>query len=331
VHVFHDERGFTSDTRYGVHGMLAVPDDLVEEFGREIRRLRAKQGYFHEMHFKDLATRTPDASPDWLLARDCLRFLFEFGFESARFKAFAVDFKHSEFDRVRYHTRTKAYRRFAVTNAKSLVAWCLRGDGKLLVTPFTDAGNPHARAFRRRDGTLFDSFGRYVERECRIARTQEGKTFYPDVEFSSPLRAIPSNPSMLSEQLASELGLSMDELITRSDLIQLTDLLVGSLGAALAPDASNVGKQQLIELVASHLAETYELPLSKAIKRARRFSLSCFPGTGRTPYAVSLAGVREFGVELLRTNHDLRQLRFPTTGERLDAVHITSGIGRSPS
>lgn len=320
VTVFHDERGFTRKSRYGVHGMLAIPSTLVNGFGAELRRIRNQFGYEHEIHFKDLGGTRPSDSPDWLVARAWLRFLLEHGLEQARFKAFAVDFRHEEFDQVRYPKPLDAYRRFVVTNAKALVAWCLRGDGLLLVTPFTDAGNPHARSIRKRDGTLFDSFGSYVERECRKAREQEGKGFYPEVRFERPLTPIASSPSKLNAVTASELGLTLQELKCCSDLIQLTDLVTGALGASLSLDARNHGKQALVEAVAGFLAATYQLPLHKSLRRSRRLSLSCFPGPGRTPYAVSLSGVREYGVELLRTNEDLRQLHLSTAGFRIDAV-----------
>jgi hypothetical protein len=325
VSVFHDERGFTARSRYGLHGMLSVPDAMVDSFGAELRRIRHVHGYRHEIHFKKLGGARPTQSPDWKVARDWLRFLFEHGLEQARFKAFAVDFHHEEFDRSRYPKPLDAYRRFAVTNGKSLIAWSLRGDGLLYVTPFTDAGNPHARFARRRDGTLFDSFGTYVERECLRARVDEGKAFYPEVQFRTKLTPIPSSPSKLTETLADSLGMTFAELSFRSDLIQLTDLLVGSLGASLSLDATNYGKQMLVEQVATFLSEAYSLPLAKALKRSRRLSLSCFPGPGRTPYAVSLSGVRRYGVELLRTTHDLKQLHLSTVGFRADAVpEITS-------
>lgn len=321
VHVFHDESGFTNQSRFGIHGLLAVPDVHVELLGRELAAMRRRHGYEHEVHFTDLGGAKHEESPAWLLARDWLRATLENFLEVARLKVFVVDTLHQEYDRTRYPRPAHAYRRFAVTVAKSMIAWCFRGEDLLLIRPYTDAGNPHAALHRRRDGTLFDSFERYVVRECQRARSLEGKDYYPaEVQFVAPLTQIPSRPSQLTAGLASNLGLSPDELRVRSDLIQLTDLLVGCVGAALRLDTANAGKVQLAEALASSLAATYALPLSKALRRSRRFSVSYFPGPGRTPYSISLAGVRKYGLDLLRTNVALRQFHLADVGFRVDAV-----------
>ncbi|MGE0598544.1 MAG: hypothetical protein AB7J35_01795 [Dehalococcoidia bacterium] len=326
VHIFHDESGFTGDARFGHHGLLAVPDKLVEDFGGELRRLRRSYGYPHEVHFKDLGSTSPSTSPSWLLARSWLNLLFQFGLNEARLKVFGVDMKHVEFDRARYPKPLHAYRRFAVTVAKSMVAWCYRDLQSLSVTPYTDSGNPHANYLRSRDGTLFDSFERYLVSECQKER-RNGKEFYPEeLTFARSLTAIPSSPSKLTPELADSLGLTMRQLETRSDLIQLVDLVVGCVAAAVRLDLKNEGKKALVEQVAGVLSKTYSLPLWKALDESRRFSVSFFPGPGRTPYSVSLSGVRRYGLDMLQANAGLKQLHLSRVGFRPDSVPIISEV-----
>jgi len=321
VHLFHDESGFTNRDRFGIHGLLAVPDLRVESIGHELAAMRRRHGYEHEVHFKDVGGARQSQSPAWRLARDWLRSTLEHFLEEARVKVFVVDMRHEEYDRTRYARPVSAYRRFAISAGKSMVAWCFRGDDVLLIRPYTDAGNPHAQLARKKDGTLFDSFARYVVSECVKAKKVEGKDFYPeDVRFVHPLVAVPSNPSKLNLETAEGLGLSVDELRVRSDFIQLIDLIVGSVGSAVRLETVNAGKVELAEQVAGYLAHTYTLPLSRALKRSRRLSVSYFPGPGRTPYAISLSGVRQYGCELLRTDAAMKQLYLTESGFRKDAV-----------
>lgn len=325
--LFHDESGFTSNDRYGVHGMLAVPDELVDLLGAELLRARVRHGYHNEIHFKDLGSSRWQQSPNWLVARDWVELLFKHFFTRVRFKAFAVDTKHEDFDRTRYPNPLSAYRRFFVTDAKSLVAWCLRGEGTLLLTPYTDAGNSLAQRRRRRDGTLFDSFGSYLERECNRERELSGKAFYPISIRVARLEPINSRPSKLTSQDADRLGLSLDQLRVRSDFIQLTDLVTSSLNVALTLSSKNEGKQHLAELVVDGFASWLDMPWDRTLPLRRRFSLSCFPGPGRTPYAVSLRGVRQEGIRFLQQHPEVARRLGPKTGVRPDAVGAQLDLG----
>ncbi|HML98128.1 MAG TPA: hypothetical protein PKD75_06570 [Tepidiformaceae bacterium] len=330
VHLFHDESGFTNRDRFGIHGLLAIPDQRLEAIGNELAAMRRRHGYEHEVHFKDVGGARQSQSPAWLLARDWLRSTLGHFLEEARVKVFVVDTHHEEYDRKRYPKPVNAYRRFAISAGKSMVAWCFRGEEVLLIRPYTDAGNPHAAWVRRKDGTLFDSFARYLLQECVKARATDGKEFYPEeVRFVDPLVAVPSSPSKLNSDVAANLGLSMDELRIRSDFIQLIDLIVGCIGSAVRLDTVNAGKVELAEQIAGYLAHTYTLPLSRALKRSRRLSVSYFPGPRRTPYSISLSGVRQYGCELLRTDAAMKQLYLPESGFRRDAVPGSISVRRS--
>src|SRR5690606_12638894 len=179
----------------GVHGMLAVPDKLVDAIAEDLQRIRRKHGYFHEIHYKKLGGARRNEAADWRVAREWLDTFFAHYLASVRFKGFGIDTKHELFDKARYPTMTSAYRRFVITTAKSQVAWSLRGPGVVKISPFTDAGSGAAKHIRK-DGDLFKGFARYVERECRRAR-ELGKRFYPDLVICHPLRAIDSSPSAL--------------------------------------------------------------------------------------------------------------------------------------
>lgn len=318
-HLFHDEAGFAAKQRYGVHGILAVPDHLLVPLWTALRRERAENRYWSEIHFTDLGGSGVKRSASWQTAHAWLRLFFEYALNGVRFKAFAVDMQHSEFDRKRYPNETAAYRRFAITVAKALIAWSLRGDRFLLLTAFTDHGNPSAQRLRR-DGRLFDKFHVYVERECRREKIRNGKRFYPEVRFRQPLRAVRSSPSQLTQEDAELLGCTLDELRMYSDYVQLVDLLAGCVNAALSLKVQSEGKVRLAEAFASHLARNYELPWHRSLDRRRSMSVSMFPGPGRTPYAISLAGVKKAGLLAIQSDPTLKALFSERYGFRPDAV-----------
>ncbi len=316
-HLFHDEAGFKRGGRYGIHGMLAVPDEMLEPLGADLTAVRRKYNYWSEIHYNKLGGSRVEGSASWCVANGWLRNFFEHYLNSVRFKAFAIDTRHEEFDRVRYPTMTAAYRRFIISNGKSLIAWCLRGPGTLVLSPFTDAGNASAARVRR-DGDLFQGFDRYVARECRRERLR--KPFYPDVRFSHPLQPVVSSPSKLTTQQAASLGISLEHLKLLSDYIQLVDLLTGSLHAALAAEVSSEGKRRLADNVARELSRSYDLPWNRSVKQRRRFSFSCFPGPGRTPYAISLASLRSRGLASLQSDRERLGEWQSTLGFHPDAV-----------
>lgn len=321
--LFHDESGFAQGDRWGVHGMLAIPADRVDAIAAALAQVRRTRGYYSEVHLKDVGGARWKDSKRFLVARDWLRLFFEHLAWDARYKAFAIDMRHADFDRERYPTPLAAYRRFFISDAKALVAWCLRGEGTLRIVPYTDAGNSYAAKKRKRDKTLFDSFARYVEHECKKEREVNNKEFYPSSVVVERLEAIDSNPSRLTAARAAELRLSVPALVQRSDLIQLTDLLTSSLGAALTLSPANEGKQRLAELVVGYHASAFELQWGRMVVARRRFSLSCFPGPGRTPYAVSLRGIRQHGLARLREDEQLATLMSPLEGFRPDAVGVS--------
>jgi hypothetical protein len=303
--------------------LLAVPDGLLMPLYGELVRIRQQYGYAHEIHFSELASSRPQDSPGWQTANAWLRLFFEHALTQVKFKSFVVDFHHAEFDSGRYRTRRQAYRRFAITVAKSLAAWSFRDIALVRFTPFTDAGSP-AASWLRRDGTLFSKFDKYVEGECRRAK-QAGKDFYPEVHFAHALRPVPSSPSTCDQAAADEAGLPLQQLRVAAEFIQLADLITGCVQASLVLKVANTGKQQLAESFARTLASNYELPWHLAVRRARCMSVSMFPGTGRLPYSISLSGVRTLGMELLRTDETLREQYLTKYGFRLDGVGIGQG------
>ena len=318
--LFHDESGFTNDARYGVHGLLAVPQSSVRPLYEAIRRIREEHRYFGELHYSQLATSRPERSAPWQTSNDILNLFCRYAFNEVKFKAFVVDFHHVDFDRNRYPKRKHAYRRFSITVAKSLIAWCLRGNTRVVLKAFTDAGNPSA-SWLRRDGDLFAKFHEYVSSECNRAKVKERKKFYPDVEFSHRLLAIPSSPSKCSEDAAFAAGCeSLEEMQESCEFIQVVDLLCGCIQAALAVNATNDGKVRLAEALARTIAEQFDMPWHLAVRRSRCMSVSMFPGTGRMPYAISLSGIRALGINAMREDPQLAAKYGPKYGFRLDAV-----------
>jgi hypothetical protein len=196
--LFHDESGFLRGNRWGVHGMLAVPTERLEAVAEALAQVRRRHEYHSEVHFNHVGGTRWTESKEFAVAHDWLHVFFEHLLWDVRYKAFAVDMRHAEFDRSRYPTPLSAYRRFFITDAKSLIAWCLRGPGTLRITPYTDAGNGYASTQRKRDKTLFDSFGRYVQRECKREREANGKEFYPSEVIVERLQEICSTPSRLT-------------------------------------------------------------------------------------------------------------------------------------
>lgn len=318
-HLFHDEAGFHRGSRYGTHAILAVPERLVAPLGRALARARADTGYEHEIHFKKVGSTNWRNSAEWQLAHRWLDIFFANGLTGVKFKAFSVDMHHEEFDRGRYPNATAAYRRFAISAAKALVAWCFHSMGEVELIPFTDAGNQSALKLRR-DGDLFDKFHVYVQREVERGKREKPGVRYPTIRFQTPLRAISSSPSKVSRIEASALGLTEEELRVRCDLVQLTDLVCSALHAGLELKATNEGKQALADRAASQLAEVYELPWHRAEVRARSFSLSMFPGPDRTPYAISLKSIKAAGIAGVKGDSRLLERYERRYGIRADYV-----------
>lgn len=262
----HDESGKYGVDRYFVTGFVYVHEDHVPGLLRALREEREAEDYWGEIHY----CRVGEVDGPWgAKFRTAAAWLeaFEAGLVSGTVRAgvLAVDCRSPSFDHSRFRRRPHfAYNRFTRMALESGIRWLFDGTGGISLRILSD-GKSRRAGGDDEDPDEADNFCSYLP---RIARRRIGaEADWPDVRFS-PAWVEEIHPGRLHRCCSDE-----------CELVQLADLVVSSVGAALRGPSAEPGKRELARRVAGWIRDSGSSKGRRRLNLFRRFSASLFvPG-----------------------------------------------------
>lgn len=272
-HVYHDESEPKPNKGWFLIGLLFVPAEELSRIERVLNWHREREKYFGEVHFSELPGKfcgewggKARLSKRWLQAyQDGL-------FSIAKFSCLAINRNSVRYDRSRFKHDFHAYNRFTAMAIKAGVAWHLSrcGYSEIDLALISDGKDRRSNP----DKALIDNFVDYVpervELDNWLTREIQGKD-YPSI-------------GMMKVQTPA----SKD-----SDLLQLTDLLLGAFQCALVSSSKKLTKMTLGLMVADWCEDICRKPWEQKYKMHRKFNVWGFPDDNGRPFKLIRLRIRD--------------------------------------
>jgi hypothetical protein len=258
--VFHDESQPTK--RWLLIGLLFVQERDLEEIQTSLLYYRRKEQYFGEIHFSDLPKSFEGKfSAKAKLAKKWLKCYEEQLCTKVKFTALAVDRLSPRYDYKRFSKDFHAYNRFTAMALKAGISWFLAPESfdRVSIKFISDQKDRRSRP----DKGLIDNFESYIpyrtELDCFLSQAHGRR--YPDIKLELILEDSKNN-----------------------DLLQLCDLLLGSVQMAIVGGSKRIVKQELGDMIAQWLIDLRKKPWEQNFGMHRKFSLWAFPDANGRPY-----------------------------------------------
>jgi len=263
-YVFHDESEPKINTGWLLIGLLFVEENKLSTVRDVLRYHRQQENYWGEIHFSELPKNfggkfgaKARVAERWLRA-------YQDGLcEYALFTCLAVNRVSPKFEHKRFSQDYHAYNRFTAMAIKAAVSYMLAPMGldKIELTVESDAKYRKSRP----DRGLVDNFEDYVpyrvELDNFVARESRYGA-YPKVRVTDVCPADSKG----------------------SELLQLTDLLLGATQAALTGCAHRPTKRTLGKMIVSWYEDLQKPPWEQKLGMHRKFNLWGFPDDEGRPF-----------------------------------------------
>lgn len=272
-HVFHDESGTyvpNAGDRWLLHSVLLVRASRQADVFAALQEVRKRTEYFGEIHYSDFRKSAGGhkcrCATGWLdvYARQLSDFCY--------YHCLAVDTRSPGFQPNRFGKPHHVYNYFARVAVVGSIAWSLKPYQRVALKFYSDA------KFRQEG----DNFATYLP--CEVynqikEKRQQNRGEYPEIRLVQPeVVPIVSDPDGVRPELRQE-----------CEIIQLVDLVTGSIGQALTDRSEQRAKIALAEILAHWIEDTRKPPWLQTEDLHRRFSVSCFPDSRGEFYNLPLA------------------------------------------
>ncbi len=258
VLVFHDESGDYGRDDWVFTGLLWLNEERLRELDQTLKLARGD--YQGEIHFADLpASFYGDFAADARVARTWMTaFKAEWAYQSW-FNVLAVNRRHPGYEHRRFTRDFHAYNRFTAMAIKAGLAWHFRDVPSMQLKVFSDEKSRRPQGLLG-DGFTTDNFEQYLEtRILDATHSYRG----PSVKLAEPINCLgcPRTGPFGAEH----------------EVLQLVDLLLGSVAAAVEPKSNRPTKLWLGREISGLIRDTRLLPWRQRYCLHRRFSVSYFP------------------------------------------------------
>lgn len=272
INVYHDESGVFGCSRWCLTGLLWCRKESESLLVEQMMQVREEHKYWGKIHYNELpACFEGTYNADTKVARDWLGLYISTLSHRTWFNVLAVDTHHKAY-RTRDFGRTfHAYNRFTAIALYSGLKWHFSGNSQIGLSLFSD-DKIRRPGSSLGDGLETDNFEEYIIRRLQ-ADTQKDKRC-PCVVFESPIRMVNIPKNRRKEDIKNE-----------EELVQLCDLLLGSICSATTSSSSTKVKRWLGETMAPLIADTRLQPWNQAFDLHRRFSVSYFPSSSGSVYS----------------------------------------------
>ena len=255
--VFHDESEPVANKGWLLIGLLFVKAEHLRNIEDTLNYHRRQENYDGEIHFCKLPKSFGgDFGAKARVARRWMKAYEDGMSQDALFTCLAVNRASPKFERKRFKEDFHAYNRFTAMAIKAGVSYLLRPfDYDVIeLTVVSDGKDRKSRP----DQGIVDNFEDYLPYRVELDNMESRSTTeqrYPTVKMQ-PVQIISSG---------------------QSNLLQLTDLLLGSLQAAMLGASKRPVKRELARMVSSWYQDLQLSPWKQRYKMYRKFNVWGFP------------------------------------------------------
>jgi hypothetical protein len=262
--VFHDESEPIANKGWLLIGLLFVKAERLRDIEDMLNYHRRQENYDGEIHFSELPKSFGgDFGAKARVARCWMKAYQDGMSQDALFTCLAVNRASKKFEHKRFQEDFHVYNRFTAMAIKAGISYLLR-PFVYDVIELTIVSDGKDRKSRPEQG-IVDNFEDYlpyrVELDNIIAQLTTER-HYPTVKMQ-PIQVISSD---------------------RSNLLQLTDLLLGSLQAAMLGISNRPVKRELARMVSSWYQDLQLPPWKQQYKMHRKFNVWGFPDDQGKPF-----------------------------------------------
>lgn len=262
--VYHDESEPEANKGWLLIGLLFVNQSALSRVEQSLDYHRRQENYAGEVHFCKLPKSFGgEFGAKARVARHWMRAYQNGLCRDALFTCLAVDRASPKFERKRFKQDYHAYNRFTAMAIKSGISYLLAplGYDEITLTVVSDGKDRKSRP----EQNLVDNFEDYlvyrVELDSVLSQVQN-RCPYPTVRMN-PVQTIDS---------------------ATSNLLQLTDILLGSTQAALMGISNRPVKQELGRMVISWYQDLQNPPWKQNFNMHRKFNIWGFPDKNGKPF-----------------------------------------------
>jgi len=274
--VFHDESGSYNSGDWVFIGLLWVNKDWVAKICECLRKVREEFNYYREIHFNKFPKSfngefgiKAQVAKEWFnLWRGKIS-------DMSYFNVLAVNRTHKKYDHKRFTKDFHAYNRFTAIALKSGLSWFFKDENAIRLKIFSD------EKVRRPEGILSDGINIDNFEEYLMQRLKEDTKNYkgPKVKLSNSVKCIS----------CSKKGPYSQE----EELLQLLDLLLGSVATAIAPKSKRETKIWFAMQILPLIEDIRKEPWKQTYNLYRKFSISYFPDNSGLIYNDGPLGINE--------------------------------------
>lgn len=267
ISIFHDESGIYGHGDWVLTGLLWINENQIQELSTELKLLRLKESCEGKIHFKKFQKSFKgDYGYKPRAARDWFNLWVRKWSKKTWFNVVAVNRTHPVYDHRRYAQPFHSYNRFVAIALKSGLSWFFKGYSKLSLSIYSDGKSRRPDGLIP-DGITSDNFEEYIS-----------KRLYKDSEsYHGP-------KICLNNSVQCILTPNKGSYNHYQEILQLTDLLLGSVSEAIAPKSSKETKIWFAKNIARMMKDIRLPPWEQEYGLHRKFSISYFPNDSNKFY-----------------------------------------------
>lgn len=262
--VFHDESEPVANKGWLLIGLLFVNQNVLTKIEQILEYYRRQENYTGEIHFCNLPKSFGgEFGAKARVARHWMKAYQDGLCQDALFTCLAVNRASPRFEHNRFKQNYHVYNRFTAMAIKAGISYLLAplGYDEIELTIISDGKERKSKP----DKNLVDNFEQYVpyrvELDNFIHRAINVRP-YPTVQIK-PVKIIDSS---------------------ESNLLQLTDLLLGAIQASLSGKANRYVKQELGRMIALWYKDLKKPPWEQQYQMHRKFNIWGFPDENGKPF-----------------------------------------------
>lgn len=270
--VYHDESGGYGNTKWVYTGLFWINKNYIAEICEDLAEVRQNENYDGEIHFKEFQKSFEgEFSGRTRVAKGWFNLWKDKWSKRSYFNVLAVDTKHPKYESDRFSKEFHAYNRFTLMAIKSGVAWFFDDYTGIYLDIYSDEKTRRSEGVVP-DGVNNDNFEEYIKWQIGIQNVKG-----PIVHMSEDIKCVkcPKKGPYASE----------------NELLQLTDLLLGSVSTAVEAKANRETKVWFGKQAAKIMEDIRLNPWDQRFKLHRKFSVSYFPNESGKTYNNGLISV----------------------------------------
>jgi hypothetical protein len=256
--VYHDESGGYGTTKWVYTGLFWINEGNIAEICKDLEEIRSNENYYGEIHFKEFQKSfSGEFSDKTRVAKGWFNLWKNKWSKKSFFNVLAVDTQHPMYQNSRFPKEFHAYNRFTLMAMKGGISWFFKNCSEINLDIYSDEKTRRAEGVIP-DGIENDNFENYLKWQIEIQK-ENGQIVH-----------IPENVKCMK---CPKKGPYAPE----NELLQLTDLLLGSVSTAVEARANRETKIWFGKEAARVMEDIRLKPWEQKFKLHRKFSLSYFP------------------------------------------------------